>query len=82
VKCLAVIAGVPACAVKIGLALVDVDDAQRPARRQVAREVDRDVLGHAAVEVPEITGTSLVPWIVTVTSCEAVPSEETAVKSR
>ncbi|AZO56245.1 hypothetical protein EJ077_24620 [Mesorhizobium sp. M8A.F.Ca.ET.057.01.1.1] len=32
------------------------------------------------VETPPITGTSLVPWMVTVTSWLAVPSEETAVK--
>src|SRR2546430_15087433 len=31
------------------------------------------------VETPPITGTSLVPWMVTVTSWLAVPSEETAV---
>ena len=32
------------------------------------------------VETPPITGTSLVPWMVTVTSWLAVPSVETAVK--
>src|SRR4051794_41956897 len=32
------------------------------------------------VETPPITGTSLVPWMVTVTIWLAVPSEETAVK--
>ena len=32
------------------------------------------------VDVPVITGTSLVPWIVTVTSWLAVPSLDTAVK--
>ena len=34
----------------------------------------------APVQTPPITGTSLVPWMVTVTSWLAVPSEETAVK--
>src|SRR5438270_630690 len=32
------------------------------------------------VATPPITGTSLVPWMVTVTTWLAVPSEETAVK--
>ena len=33
-----------------------------------------------SVDTPPITGTSLVPWMVTVTSWLAVPSNETAVK--
>ena len=32
------------------------------------------------VDAPRITGTSLVPWMVTVTSWLAVPSNDTAVK--
>ncbi len=32
------------------------------------------------VDTPAITGTSLVPWMVTVTSLVAVPSKEVAVK--
>ena len=49
---------------------------------QVARlpATKADILGHRADGTPPITGTSLVPLMVTVTSWLAVPSLETAVK--
>ena len=76
----AVAAGVLACGGEIGLALIDVGDGQRAAGGQVAGDVTATSSVTAPVLTPPITGTSLVPLMVTVTSWLAVPSLETAVK--
>ena len=76
----AVAAGGAGLGREVGLALVDVGDGQRAAGRQVAGDDRRRPRSPRRCCTPPITGTSLVPWMVTVTSWLAVPSEETAVK--
>ena len=76
----AVAAGGAGLGGEVGLALIDVGDGERAAGRQVAGDRRATSSVTAPVETPPITGTSLVPLMVTVTSWLAVPSVETAVK--
>ena len=64
---------------EIGLALIDVGDGERAAGRELPATTATSSVT-APVDTPPITGTSLVPLMVTVTIWLAVPSEETAVK--